>query len=187
MKKIKYFRDFQFKKFSPAFLMVFVLLLFCMQPAYSAEPLKRQNAETIQISSDTLLANRAKLFSEFSGNVRVTNSDGSILLADRVKIIFKNDAEKKVKNTDNQSIKKIIADGNVEYSYEDKKAYTDKAVYTIDDQILVMTGPGSKIISGKSNLKGEKITLYRKDGRIKVASNSGKRVTAEFHSKSGDL
>ena len=76
---------------------------------------------------------------------------------------------------------------NVKIIFDDKTAISQRAVYTTDSRILVLTGPDSKIISGKDSISGEKITLYRADDRIIVESGKEKQVEAVFFSKQGGL
>ena len=66
--------------------------------------------------------------------------------------------------------------------FDDRVATSDRAVYMTETKILILTGPGSTIKSGNNSVTGEKITLYRDDGRIIVESGSEKQVKAIFQS-----
>ena len=163
---------------SLCFITILVAILFFLQPvvAYCEDSVSDKKIDdTISITSDALIANKNKLYAEFSGNVEVIYIDGSVLTANNVKILFHDGKEQKT-----QTIKKFIASGNVQYTYEDKKAFTNKAVYTTKDQILVMTGKNSKITSDGNSLTGDKIVMYRKTGAMKVTGSKNKRVSATF-------
>lgn len=131
----------------------------------------------LHVTSDKMIANKNGSMVEFIGNARATRED-SIVLADSIKIFF-NNSETKQKNQSN--VKKIVSRGNVRYTSGENKAFADKAVYTIDDEILVLTGKSPKLITGKSHVTGKKITLFRKEDRALVESDSQTRVQAIFN------
>ena len=116
---------------------------------------------------------------EFIGHVKVTRED-SILLADSVKIFFHTT---KTKKQNQNSVKEIVATGNVEYTAGERKAYADKAVYTTKNEMLVLTGKAPKMFTGKSYVTGKKITLFRLEERVIVESDGKKRVHAFFDSQ----
>ena len=136
----------------------------------------------IHITSDSLITDNKTKFAEFIGNVRASQGSNSIV-ADRLKIFF----EKNMKRTvnpmaDQESITKIVANGNVTINFDNKVAVTEQAVYITDARVLVLTGANTTITSGSDSIAGEKITLYRADGRIKVESGAENRVNAVFFS-----
>jgi len=93
--------------------------------------------------------------------------------------------EKKKRQKENKqgNIKKIIATGNVRYSTGNKKAFSDKAVYTTDNEIIVLTGKSPTVKMGNSFVTGKKITLFKKDSRVIVESGKKRRVEALFNSE----
>ncbi|MCG8343351.1 MAG: hypothetical protein MI684_11030, partial [Chlorobiales bacterium] len=115
---------------------------------------------------------------EFLGNVRATREADEIL-ARATKIFLYPENEKKSDNPDN--VKKIVAAGEVEYTAGDRKAFADKAVYTTEDEVLVLTGKKARLLTGKSWITGKKITLFRRDGRAMVESDGKNRVEAFFN------
>ena len=120
---------------------------------------------------------------EFIGNVRATLGT-RVLTADRLKVFFQDNPDnKKNISMSEESIKKIVATGNVRIKFDDKLAVSEKAVYMAETGVIVLTGPNSKIISEKNYISGEKITLYRADDRMKVESDGKKQVEALFYSK----
>jgi lipopolysaccharide export system protein LptA len=124
-----------------------------------------------------MVAQKGTSMVEFIGNVKATRED-SIVFADSIKIYFDDDN----KGKDAQSnVKEIISTGNVRYSAGDRKAFADKAVYTTQDAILVLTGKSAKLITGSSFVTGKKITLYRNQDKVIVESDSTQRVEAFFN------
>ena len=61
-------------------------------------------------------------------------------------------------------------------------ATTQQAVYTIDKNVVVLTGENSTVTSGKNIISGSKITISRADGHVKVEGGSENRVKAVFYS-----
>lgn len=173
----------------PAFNYLLSLFLICFALLINTDPVCSQtenktNKAPLNVVSDKMIAQKGTLMVEFLGNVKITRVD-SILLADSVKIYF---VDSKQKNKDNEedktaqsNIKKIISTGNVRYTQGERKAFADKAVYTAEDDILILTGKSPKLITGTSFVTGKKITLFRKQDKILVESDSTKRVEALFN------
>jgi lipopolysaccharide export system protein LptA len=137
----------------------------------------------LHITSDSLISDNKTRYAEFIGNVKLTQGS-TVIQADRLKIYFKDELD----NPDNlasneESIKKIIAKGDVTINFDNKVATGQQAVYITETKILVLTGENSKIISGTDSVTGEKITFYRTDGRISVEGNGKKKVEAVFYPK----
>ncbi|MCG8620360.1 MAG: hypothetical protein MI802_29420 [Desulfobacterales bacterium] len=133
----------------------------------------------LHVISDEMIAEQGDALVEFIGNVKVTRED-DVLLADSVKIYF-NDS-KKDKETRN-SVKQIVATGNVAYTAGERKAIADKVVYTTETEMLVLTGKSPKLLTGKSWVTGKKITLFRNEQRVMVESDGKTRVQAFFDSQ----
>ena len=138
--------------------------------------------ETIHITSDRLAADNKAGYAEFIGNVKATQGD-TVITSDKLKIFYKkNIANKGPLSVNEESIHKIVADGNVEIKFDNRVATAHQAVYNTETMVLVLSGNNSKIISEKDSISGEKITFYRTDGRINVESGNKKRVEAVFYS-----
>ncbi len=168
--------------------LVVVMLILISWGTGAAQQEEKSDADRLteaplQITSDKMVAHQTEALVEFSGNVRVVQED-SILLADSVKIYF-HPSGKDTKAGQDQGtrdrVTKIIATQNVEYTAGDRKAFGDMAVYTTEDEILVLTGTSARLLTGSSWVKGTKITLYRKDNRAMVESEGKNRVQALFN------
>ena len=131
----------------------------------------------LNVTSDKMVALKDSSMVEFIGNVKATRED-AVILADSIKV-FINSSETKAQGKN--SLKKIIATGNVEYTAGERKAFADKAVYTTKDEILILTGKTAKLISGTSHVTGKKITLFRNEDRAIVESDGKTRVQAVFN------
>ncbi len=166
---------------------------FVIQMAYandtSNHPKKKNPGvnEAIHITSDRLVSDNKVGYAEFIGNVKATQKD-TVITSDRLKIFYKkNIANKGPLSVSEESIHKIVAQGNVEIKFDNRLATTQQAVYNTETMVLVLSGSNSKIISGNDSISGEKITFYRTDGRIDVESGDKKRVEAVFYSRQKDV
>jgi lipopolysaccharide export system protein LptA len=73
------------------------------------------------------------------------------------------------KNTkEKNKIEKIVATGNVKYFSGNRKAFAGKAVYTYNNEVLVLTENNPKVIEDGNSITGEKITVFQKDDRITI-------------------
>ena len=141
-----------------------------------------QADEQIQIVADKLITNSTEKFAEFAGDVRA--SQGNLVInSERLRIYYHDDPRNKNQIGGQESIKRIIASGNVQVSFEEYKAETDQVEYDPDTQVLVFTGENSTMTSGKNILTGSKISVNRKNGQIKVEGIPHKRVKAVFYPK----
>ena len=138
-------------------------------------------AETpLQVTADKMIAHQEEAMVEFIGNVRAIQED-AVLLAQTVKIYF-HGTGRNASGTDTRSrVRKIVATENVEYSAGDRKALADMAVYTTEDETLVLTGTSARLLTGTSWVTGTKITLFIKDDRAMVESDAITRVQALFN------
>ena len=173
--------------------LIFSLVLFCAQASFAQAPKNKEKKnltekkispdkkevtdKILTVTSNTMIASKDGSMVEFIGNARATR-ENSIILADSIKIFF-NDS--KTKKKDQSNVKEIISQGNVKYTSGENKAFADKAVYTLDSEILVLTGKSPKLLTGKSHVTGKKITLFRKEDRVLVESDDKTRVQAIFN------
>jgi lipopolysaccharide export system protein LptA len=140
-----------------------------------------QADEQIQIVADKLITNSAEKFAEFMGDVR-TSQGNLVITSERLRIYYRDDPDGNKDQTGGQeSIKRVVASGNVQVSSEKYRAETDQVEYDPDTQVLVLNGENSIVRSGKNILTGSKITVFRKTGQIKVESSPHKRIKAVFY------
>jgi len=138
--------------------------------------------DKIHITANSLITENESGFAEFNGNVRAVQGK-TVIIADSLKIFYRQGRKnKKSPTAAGATIDKIVATGNVKITFDDKVAVTRQAVYLTETRVLILTGPNSKVTSGKDSVSGVKITLNRVDGRIKVESSPDQRVKAVFSS-----
>lgn len=175
-----------FKKYyTTVFFVAAIFILLCAISSYAGE--KHSDKKTdiltdkIHITSDMLELNRDDNKAEFTGNVKATQGD-TVITSDTLTVVYYSQtAENKKTDEIKGKIKKIYAVGNVKIMMDDKTAFAHKAVYTPDDSVLVLSGTDSKIISNNDSVTGDKITLYRDDGRIVIEGGEDKPVKAIFY------
>jgi len=157
--------------------------IFAEDPLTGIETGQRAGVEQIQIVADKLIANEVEKYAEFFGNVKTT-SPNFVIVSDRLKIYYKDNPPGPDQNRpDNQAmIQRMVAGGNVTITSDKYTAETDSAEYDVDTMILVLNGENSTVRSGKNILSGSKITIYRKDGKMKAEGSPQKRVKAVFYS-----
>jgi lipopolysaccharide export system protein LptA len=165
---------------------VSLLFLFHPDSPFAAEKIQKQQKDAgekkIHITADRLIAEGNSNNAEFIGNVRAVQ-ETTVITSEKLKIFYKKDSSGiKDNSKGDESIKEIIATGNVKILFDDKIAETQQAVYTTETRILVLNGPDSKVTSGKNTISGSKIIFFRDDGRIKVEGSGNRRVEAFFES-----
>ena len=171
------------------FVAVFLLVnFFTMNLGYTngnsreTDTHDRTKNQKTHITADKLISDSEADYAEFVGNVRAIQGE-TVITADTLKIFFKkNSGNKDNPSPIEESIKTIVANGNVKIKFDNRVAVTQQAVYSTETEVLVLSGDDSKIISGNDSISGEKITLYRTNGRINVESGKQKRVQAVFYS-----
>lgn len=153
------------------------------QTETQAPPAQTQE-EPIQITADELISNNEQHYAEFIGNVKVVQADW-VITSDKLRIYYEGDlmnSEAKGKSSD-QSLKKIVATGNVKIRSEQYSADAEKAEYDTGALTVTLSGEDSTLFQGKNSITGSKIILYRRDGRVKVEGSKNKRIKAIFYSE----
>ena len=136
----------------------------------------------IEIIADQFTSNNKGKYMDFTGDVRASQGD-FVITSEQLRIYYKANPGNTKNQTGNQeSIKQIVASGNVKISSEKYTAQADLVEYDLESTVLVLKGENSTIKSGKNLITGSKITVNRKDGQIKVERSAGKRVKALFYS-----
>ncbi len=185
MKTHQHFQTNKDRVWIKTVLYIALIPIILSSAALAQEPLKENGAnaddDRIQIVADQLITNNEENFAEFSGDVRA--SQGSfVITSERLRIYYQTAAE----NADNQavgqeSIKQVVASGNVQISTEKFTAETDRAEYDMETKVVVLIGENSTLKSSKNILTGSKIIVDRKTGQMKVESHPQKRVKAVFY------
>jgi lipopolysaccharide export system protein LptA len=177
------FRQINRRQWQLVVLNVIILSLVMSMPdrnGYAFD--KASDNSNIQIKADNLVAYNEASYAEFTGNVSAIQGTTQIT-SDKLKIYYSKAAENKgKKDTGEDSIKKVVATGNVVIRSENRTAYTSMAEYTPASKVVVLSGPGSKVSSGNNYVTGEKITFYVNEDRVVVERSKEKQVEAVFYS-----
>jgi lipopolysaccharide export system protein LptA len=140
-----------------------------------------QADEQIQIVADKLITNSAQKFADFMGDVRASQGN-LVITSERLRIYYRDDPGRSKDETGGrESIERVVAGGHVQVLSEKYKAEADQVEYDMNTQVLVLTGENSTVTSGKNILTGSKITVFRKNGQIKVESSPHQRIKAVFY------
>ena len=167
---------------------VLVALGVCPWNPCSAENIAAQPSEDttgdnmIRITADRLVTDTQSQNAEFIGNVHAIRGTMTIF-CDSLKIFYAGaPAQDTQEQLGAESIQRIVADGNVNIHFDNQTATTQRAEWSTKEQTIVLSGPGSKIVSGKNSISGSKITLHQGDNRIQVEGGNEGRVEAQFYS-----
>ena len=108
------------------------------------------------ITSDKLTFDYKKHYALFEDNVVVVDPQMK-LMSERMTVTF----------NESNKVENIRAEGKVIIVQEDKTANSDLAVYNVDTGEIVLTGHPT-VTRGKDVLRGEKITFWRDENRMRV-------------------
>ena len=159
-----------------------VMLLSLVSPQRILALDTGEPANQIKIMADKLTFEKENNYAEFSGKVTATEKN-TILTADNMKIFFKDTISSNESSAlNNNNIKMILATGHVRIVFDDNEATSDKALYSLQENILELTGENTRVLNGGNSITGEKITIFRTDGSITVEGGDNDQVNALFYS-----
>ena len=145
-----------------------------------------KTSEKTRITADRLLVDSNGKTAEFTGAVKLIQAN-TVITAKSLVIFFAGGGDT-VGNasTTKESIKRIIAKGDVRIQLDDGVMSAQQAEFISETNTYILSGEGSKLTRGKSSISGSKITFTRTDGRITVEGSERKRVEAViFQGKEG--
>jgi lipopolysaccharide export system protein LptA len=163
---------------------LYAVTAFAADQSETKAAAKQTQDEPIQITADQLISDNNEQWAEFIGNVKAVQADW-VITSDKLRIYYAggllNSEEKS--NTSEQSLKKIVATGNVKIISEQYSADAEMAEYDTQSMTIILSGEDAKLFSGKNSITGSKIILYQKEGRVKVEGSKNKRIKAVFYSE----
>jgi lipopolysaccharide export system protein LptA len=149
-------------------------------PAYARQS---SSSAPVDVSADNQESINSKCIIIFTGNVEILQ-DRSRLRAQKVTIF---NAKRPTADNANAcgNAQRMEAEGSVYLVNENQQARGDRAVYTYDNNIAVLTGD-VVVVKGKDVARGDKLTVNTKTNDAKLESNtpgksSQRRVRAVFY------
>jgi len=137
--------------------------------------------EPIEIVADRLVANNTEKWADFTGSVKATQGTFT-MTSDALRIFYEGDLLNPPKDkSTKQSIQRLVATGRVHIVTDRYVADSERAEQEVATDVLTLTGPNSRVVSGKNTLTGSKIILYRSEGKAFVESSGSERVKALFY------
>ena len=118
---------------------------------------KKAGKSDLVITSDTLTYDYEKKFAIFQGHVVVSDPTMK-MIGDKMTVYF---------GLEN-SIETIVAVGHVVIKQVGKTAKGDKASYSADQEVLVLTGVPATIASASGTATGKKITYWINEDRVVI-------------------
>jgi len=167
-------------------LRVFLLILGCfyivsVYPSYAYKNLNNKldskNAP-IRITSNKMVVLDKENKVIFSGDVIAKQGDMTIK-ADYLTVIYQtNKRDSSVQNVQpKRQIKEIFVSGHVKIITKNILAFSKKATFIKDKDVVILTGNAS-IIKDKNRITGDTITIYLGQSKSIVSANKGHRVQA---------
>lgn len=144
------------------------------------EQVQVEESQKIHIRADKVIADLDGGEARFVGNVRVTRGQTAVT-SDKMDVYYK-DVDNKNENSEvKNSVRKIIATGNVKIHMEDLIAFTDEAIYITKTETLTLSGSNSRVISGENSISGSTFIVSRANGNIIVEGSKQVQVQAVLY------
>lgn len=140
--------------------------------AQPGKPISGDSA--IQLTSDRMVLDEKKKVVVFEGHVVVTRSDVTIT-ADRLYLYGKSNERIVMDKPLGEQIDRIEVEGNVRIVQGNKVASSDKAIYYVEQQKILLVG-NPVVAQGQDRISGQMITIYLKEGRSVVEGGQEKPV-----------
>ena len=136
-------------------IILFSALLSSMAQAQNAGfgSLSIDRDEPLHFNSNSLIFNQAKNIAELFDRVKITQGK-STLSAEYVKLVYS--------KTDN-NLEKILAERNVELKSNTDIAKADKAVYSLIENSISLTG-NAQLVQGSNKILADQILIDTKTG-----------------------
>ena len=138
-----------------------------------------QSTEPIEITADSLEVKQSENLAIFRGDVDAVQGD-MLLRADKLFVHYRRDND----ISEDPGITRIDAEGNVFISSPDETAQGAKAIYSVDDQKIWVSGEVI-LTQGDNIIEGDQLELDLKSGESRVLSGkmgeaNRKRVRGVF-------
>ena len=165
-----------------ALVLSMVLALVSSASALQATPASDQ---PIHVVSDRLEVDNKTQVASFIGAVKATQGDVSIS-CDKLEVYYDQEAQSPAKKGEGAEaaaglvdsggkVRKVVALGHVKIRQKDRLAVGRKATYWAGGRKMLLEGKAT-VWRGKSQISGDKITLFLDQDRAVVHGRPGKRV-----------
>ncbi len=135
------------------------------------------NNTPIRITSNKMVVLDKENKVIFSGDVIATQGDMTIK-TDYLTVIYQINKRSSVKDKQpKRQIKEILATGHVKIIRKNVLAFSKKAIFITDKNLIILKGKAS-IIKNKNKIVGDTIIIYLKQNKSIVTGKKGHRVQA---------
>jgi lipopolysaccharide export system protein LptA len=134
-----------------------------------------QSNGPIDITADNSIYDNATCESTWTGSAEVLQGT-TRLRAHEIRAFMKHKAATPTDQTSCGAAERIEADGDVYYVTPDQNARGDHAVYSADDNLIVMTGDVI-LVQGKNVVHGDRLTIHTQSRAAQMESNAQGRGT----------
>ena len=135
----------------------------------------------LHTESERVVFDSAHSFAELIGSVKITQGS-TVITADNVKIFTKSTHGDAEHTSAAKSIERLVANGNVKIELDNGVATSEKATYNAETKIIVLSGSGTKFVSGDNTISGSVIIVNRDTGKVTFESSSVQPVEAVIFS-----
>lgn len=163
-----------------------LVLSFCFITLTGSAVLAAPAKDDVKVTSEKMTYSADGQTVVFIKNVVVKHPQADIW-ANKVTVYLQDDKtapKSDVEGMNPGKIEKIVAQGNVRIKMEkDRRGTCDTATYTLNDELLVMTG-SPKLSEGKNTIAGNIIKFWVKENRSEVLGSTAQPVEAIFSAPS---
>jgi lipopolysaccharide transport protein LptA len=136
--------------------------------------------EPIEITADRLVSNNNEKWADFLGSVKAVQGKFT-MTSDALRVYYSGDLMTPPKDRPMRNqVDKFVAKGHVRIVTDQYTTDSQQAEYVQATDILTLTGPNSKVVSGGNVITGPKIVLQRSEGKAVVEGAGTERVKAVF-------
>jgi lipopolysaccharide transport protein LptA len=146
-------------------------------------PDSQGSKEPIEITADRLVTNNTEKWADFLGAVKAVQGKFT-MTADALRVHYTGDLMNPPKDQPmRSSVEKFVAKGRVHIVTDQYTTDSQQAEYVQATDILTLTGPNSRVVSGGNTITGPKIVLQRAEGKAVVEGVGSERVKAVFNTE----
>ena len=140
--------------------------------------------EPIEITADRLVTNNKERWADFLGAVKAVQGKFT-MSADALRVFYSGDLMNPPKGEGmGSSVEKFVATGRVHIVTDQYTTDSHQAEYVQATDIMTLTGPNSRVVSGGNTITGPRIVLRRSEGTAVVEGAGTERVKAVFTTES---